>query len=45
MMEQFANLVMAKIQNDISKLSEEEKEEFEEIKKGEWETKLKFGIH
>ena len=43
-MEQVANLVMAKIQNDISKLSEEEKEEFEEIKKGKWETKLKFGI-
>jgi hypothetical protein len=43
-MEQVANLVMNKVQNDISKLSKEEKEELEEVKKGKWETKLKFVI-
>ncbi|HSK70460.1 MAG TPA: hypothetical protein VK892_02105, partial [Pyrinomonadaceae bacterium] len=44
MMEQFANLVIAKVQSEISKLSQEEKKQFEEVKKGKWETKLKFVI-
>jgi hypothetical protein len=43
-MEQFADSAMSKIQNEISKLSEKEKEEFEEVKKGKWETKIKFCI-
>lgn len=44
MMEQFANLAVAKIQSEISKLTTEEREQFEEVKKEKWETKLKFVI-
>ena len=43
-MEQFANLAIAKVQSEVSKLSREEKEQFEEVKKGKWETKLKFVV-
>ena len=44
MMEQFANKAIEKVQSEISKLTEKEIEEFEEVKKGKWETKLKFVI-